>query len=476
MLIYAVIYTITTIAITMISLILIKTSAKTSAGKWYGLFLLFTTSGFYVSLLKLWYQTYPSTIIWFFVYLLTTIGYRSWPYLYFLANLAHAEIIDVKGKKGLKLLLVIPLLLLYISDIYNIHEIFTKQNFHITNMFWLTTLVAFIYFAAGYVLCFYAFIRDKNQANRRSRILTVLLNFLIFPVAIIVYNIYPVGAWTWMVVGQLFVIYAVLLIAFVIRNKILGYKVKIEISSSMRAANSGTSLLNHTLKNEMAKIKLCLQDLSEKYQIKSDDDLQFINLSVEYITQMMNRIQEKTQDITLIIRKKEINQIINQALLQSKPLLESKNIVAMNHCKIKAILLCDDIHLREVFCNLISNSVEAIQENGKLNIDIYKGKKELVLEIKDNGKGIKKENIPHLFEPFFTTKNRQTNYGLGLTYCYNVMKEHKGIIEIISDEGKGTSVLLKFPLSKVVHLSINQDHEYQISNSYQGIEQAGVIT
>ncbi|WP_127569092.1 ATP-binding protein [Paenibacillus xylaniclasticus] len=56
-----------------------------------------------------------------------------------------------------------------------------------------------------------------------------------------------------------------------------------------------------------------------------------------------------------------------------------------------------------------------------------------------------KEIASRAFEPFFTTKNKQLNYGLGLSYCYQVMKKHHGEIQFLSASPQGTTVQLIFP-------------------------------
>ena len=87
--------------------------------------------------------------------------------------------------------------------------------------------------------------------------------------------------------------------------------------------------------------------------------------------------------------------------------------------------------------------------NGEIRIETTIIKSYILISVNDNGTGISKENLSFVFDPFFTTKRKTMNFGLGLTYCYNVMQLHKGTLEIESREGKGTTVMLKFPKYKV---------------------------
>lgn len=64
----------------------------------------------------------------------------------------------------------------------------------------------------------------------------------------------------------------------------------------------------------------------------------------------------------------------------------------------------------------------------------------------DNGKGISKNMLSKVFDPFFSTKPSKNNFGLGLTFCYNVIQKHCGVIDIESEENKGTKIIIMLPV------------------------------
>ncbi len=104
--------------------------------------------------------------------------------------------------------------------------------------------------------------------------------------------------------------------------------------------------------------------------------------------------------------------------------------------------------IKQVFLNIIKNSVEAIDNKGTLIVKtIYNpkySKKFLTIQFSDNGKGIKDELSKKIFDPFFTNKIGGT--GLGLAVCKKIICEnHNGEIDIQSKEGKGTTVIIKLP-------------------------------
>lgn len=98
-----------------------------------------------------------------------------------------------------------------------------------------------------------------------------------------------------------------------------------------------------------------------------------------------------------------------------------------------------------VVSNLVKNSVEAIKENGKLILSGIIDENGLLIQVVDDGQGIKEELLPQVFTPFFTTKEAGT--GIGLSYVKETVEAHGGNVKITSVEDKGTTVSLFFPVS-----------------------------
>ncbi len=103
--------------------------------------------------------------------------------------------------------------------------------------------------------------------------------------------------------------------------------------------------------------------------------------------------------------------------------------------------------IREAIVNIILNSVDSIEKNGYIYVRSSSTGKWVLIEIKDNGRGIPSSELDKVFDPFFTTKG-VSGTGLGLTFVYGVIKKHKGRIKIESEEGKGTNVKVYLPKAK----------------------------
>jgi signal transduction histidine kinase len=94
------------------------------------------------------------------------------------------------------------------------------------------------------------------------------------------------------------------------------------------------------------------------------------------------------------------------------------------------------------------NALDASQAGGHItlaaSVDARRADR-LRVEVRDDGAGIAPEHRNQIFDPFFTTKKRGQGTGLGLTLCAQVVRDHGGQIEVESEVGRGTTVILTWP-------------------------------
>jgi PAS domain S-box-containing protein len=102
--------------------------------------------------------------------------------------------------------------------------------------------------------------------------------------------------------------------------------------------------------------------------------------------------------------------------------------------------------LQQVFMNLFLNAINAMPEGGTLNIRISATKAEAVIQVSDTGCGITKDGLERVFDPFYTTSTIGTGTGLGLFFCYSIVKQHGGAIEVESAQDKGSTFTVRLPL------------------------------
>jgi signal transduction histidine kinase len=103
-------------------------------------------------------------------------------------------------------------------------------------------------------------------------------------------------------------------------------------------------------------------------------------------------------------------------------------------------------NLRVALGNLVQNAVEAMEPGGQLVVEIVSEGGWVRLEFADTGRGIPKSAIPSVFDPFYTSK--MAGAGMGLTMVHRIVTRHGGEVDITSEEGRGTRVILRLPVAQ----------------------------
>lgn len=105
--------------------------------------------------------------------------------------------------------------------------------------------------------------------------------------------------------------------------------------------------------------------------------------------------------------------------------------------------------LNQVFMNVLSNSIDAIPQQGEIKIKTETNGTDVIISIKDNGVGIDEKYIKQIFDPFFTTKEVGSGTGLGLSITHNIVQRHHGTIDVKSELGKGTEFIIVLPINHI---------------------------
>ena len=139
--------------------------------------------------------------------------------------------------------------------------------------------------------------------------------------------------------------------------------------------------------------------------------------------------------------------------------IETTLSVVWNELKYKAtvnkelgmlpLVECYPQQLNQVFMNLFVNGAQAIEKQGEINISTHADNGFVEIKIGDTGSGIDKKNLDRIFDPFFTTKDVGKGTGLGLNVAYNIIKKHKGTIDVKSQVGKGTVFKIRIPVGEI---------------------------
>ena len=238
-----------------------------------------------------------------------------------------------------------------------------------------------------------------------------------------------------------------LIIAFYIINKILRSKNFTDLSYMLdelekeKEVKESLFHLNHEVKNPLAVVNGYLQMINKTND--KDKQKKYLDIIKSEIKRTITIINDYTElgrikklnfeplDLSLIIE--EIKEILT-------PILKSKNSMIHYDSKDELYILGDYDRLKQVFLNLIKNSIEAKNKDYL----IKKTKVNYKVSIIDNGIGMTKEDLKHLTESFYTTKKKGT--GIGTTFVKKVIEMHQGKIEFKSKEKEGTTAIVTLPI------------------------------
>lgn len=111
---------------------------------------------------------------------------------------------------------------------------------------------------------------------------------------------------------------------------------------------------------------------------------------------------------------------------------------------------CSPNQIKQACVAMLVNASEAVSDTGEVVFRTSSPDSEhITIEISDNGIGIREEDLPNIFQPFFTTKENASGIGLGLAIVHGIISNHRGKIDVVSGQGKGTKLLITLPLLQV---------------------------
>ena len=115
-------------------------------------------------------------------------------------------------------------------------------------------------------------------------------------------------------------------------------------------------------------------------------------------------------------------------------------------------VLCAASQVNQVFLNLVTNAAQAIEERGPgaglITLTTKAVGHSVMIEVRDNGKGIPPDVLPRIFDPFFTTKDTGKGTGLGLSISFKIIDQHRGKILVHSRPDEGTTFTVLLPANQ----------------------------
>lgn len=226
------------------------------------------------------------------------------------------------------------------------------------------------------------------------------------------------------------------------------------VENAIEREKQFTSDASHELRTPLAVIKGTLEVLvrkprnPEEYKEKIDFCVSEVNRLNHLVDELLLLARFENQKQTLKIEKVSLNALFLDVISRNSTIIAEKNIKCVAH-------FSEDYHVNTdsyLFCivvnNILTNAVKYSKTNGAINFNILETNQELICSISDQGIGIAKEDLQKIFDQFYRSKSNQhpeiKGTGLGLSIVKRLCHLLQIDLNIESQEGKGTKVILRF--------------------------------
>jgi len=199
---------------------------------------------------------------------------------------------------------------------------------------------------------------------------------------------------------------------------------------------------------------------------KGQDEIEIMERNLlglkHLLRQLLDFRKMERGHLNLKVREGDLVAVIQSLILNFKPLVQSKNIDLSFESPDELICYFDEDKLNKICQNLISNALKYNSENGNVKIRLSRSKEKVILGIEDNGYGISEKEIEGIFKRFYRSDmtRRESGTGIGLALVNNLVKLHKGTIDVVSTLGAGTVFTIQLPVDKESF----GEHEFEPDN------------
>jgi two-component system NtrC family sensor kinase len=224
-----------------------------------------------------------------------------------------------------------------------------------------------------------------------------------------------------------------------------------KLSSLGRLAASIAHEINNPLAGILTYAKLLIRmldsgQIEEPTRATSVKHLKLVQRETERCTAIVRNLLDFARQRPLSLKDTDLASVIEEAVSLVGHQAALKGLTIAKSVAPVPLIKADAGQLRQAIVNIILNGFEAMQGGGALRLTCgpTAGGKHIEFACEDTGVGIPPDRLAKIFDPFFSTKEMGT--GLGLSVVYGIIERHGGTIDIRSEVGTGTTVLLRLPV------------------------------
>jgi len=226
-----------------------------------------------------------------------------------------------------------------------------------------------------------------------------------------------------------------------------------EIKNTEKLKTEFISSISHELRTPLTSIKGWSETLQMSEGYKKDSDVAIgLNIIYSEAERLSNMVEElldfsRFQSNSMKVIKKPVN--IKEVMFQVYRQFSNKRTSAQIKCNFSGkdtIVNADPNRLKQIYINLVTNAIKFTKEDGGLIEMIAIGYDDKIeTMVKDNGIGIKEENLPHVIEKFYKVSSTMPGNGLGLSIVDELVRLQDGRMTLESEVNVGTTITIVFP-------------------------------
>jgi len=221
---------------------------------------------------------------------------------------------------------------------------------------------------------------------------------------------------------------------------------KLVMSEKMAALGEVAAKVAHEIRNPLVSVGGFAKRLEKKLEGNLKEYAAIIVKEVARLEGILKEILGFVKEVRLSREDTNFNVLVDDVLRLMESDIEERGIVLVKDYGPSPDIFIDPQRVKEAIVNIISNAIQSITGSGSIYIRTHVEKNDVVLEIRDTGKGIPEGDLTFIFNPFFTTKASGT--GLGLAITHRIIQEHNGRLEVESEVDKGTVFRVFMPIKE----------------------------
>jgi two-component system sensor histidine kinase BaeS len=219
----------------------------------------------------------------------------------------------------------------------------------------------------------------------------------------------------------------------------------LEIQESLR--RKLTSNVAHELRTPISAIRGELEGMIDGFIPTDSEHLQSLYAEIGRLRKILEGIEELSQaeasGLTLRKQELQLQPFLKNIVDRFTKIFQDKAVGIELACDERLQINADPDRLSQVVINLLSNALKATEKGGTVWVKAAKGDGKTLLEVRDNGRGIKAEDLPYIFERFY--RGTGGGLGLGLTIVKELVEAHGGEVTASSEDGKGSVFTVLLP-------------------------------